>query len=998
MKACWIRASGIALALAAAAQAQTTTLASLGIPTQSNDVSQVAAISADGRYIAFESWATNLVVGDTNGYRDIFVHDRLSGGTERMSVGAGGVQGNADSQAPSISADGRYVAFWGFASNLVPGDTNSFQDVFVRDRQLGTTEIVSLSSSGAQGNNASVAPAISSDGRYVAFWSDATNFFAGDTNGVGDVFVRDRQTGTTECISIAMSGATGNAISWFPSISSDGRYVGFMSNATDLVPGDTNGMSDVFVRDRLNGTTERVSVADGGAQANNGCFCTNAAISGDGRYVVFDSEASNLVAGDTNAYGDVFVRDRVAGTTRIASISTGGGQQHGGVGNPSISPDGRFVVFYSPAADLVAGDTNGGNDVFVRDLVAGTTERASLGNGGVEATASCVGPAVSSGALFVAFETPSPNLVAGDTNGVRDVFVRDRSLATTTRVSSTLAAGNSYSQQPALSADGTTVAFSSNAANLVANDTNGFLDVFVFDRSVGLPVRVSLSTTAGNSNGPSDVPAVSGDGRYVAFRSEATNLVANDTNGQRDGFVRDLQTGTTDRISLATGGAQADDTTIDVAISSDGRYVAFSSFATNLVGSDTNGQTDVFVRDRQLATTTRASIASNGSQGNSASYACAISGDGGTVAYQSDATTLVPADTNAARDIFVRNLQAGTTVRASVASDGTQANSDSYGPPSLSANGRYVAFSSDATNLVAGDTNSQTDVFVRDLVSGVTERVSVGTGGTQASGGGFAPSISSDGRFVAFSSASNDLVTGDTNGHADVFIHDRLTGATTRASLAQDGSQANGDAVVVSISADGRVLAFQSSASNLVPNDDNTYDDVFIRDRGAASSFAPFCFGDGTGAACPCANNGAPGHGCENSSTTGGAVLSGTGVASLSADTVHLTASGEKPTATSVLLSGGATVNSLHYGDGLRCVGGTLKRLYTHNAVGGVVTMPQGADGAISARSAASGDVIQAGSTRIYQIYYRDPIATFCPTPNGSTFNISNAIAIAWGD
>jgi hypothetical protein len=221
-----------------------------------------------------------------------------------------------------------------------------------------------------------------------------------------------------------------------------------------------------------------------------------------------------------------------------------------------------------------------------------------------------------------------------------------------------------------------------------------------------------------------------------------------------------------------------------------------------------------------------------------------------------------------------------------------------------------------------------------------------------------------------------------------------------RASVAADGTQGNfnsGDSSPCSISADGRFVAFDSEAWNLVGDDTNGWRDIFVRDRGAASSFTSFCFGDGSGASCPCSNSGAAGHGCENSSSTGGAILTASGVASLSADSVHLTSSGEKPTATSVLLSGSVSVNSLHYGDGLRCVGGTLKRLYTYNAVGGVVTMPQGSDPSISARSAANGDVISLGSTRVYQIYYRDPSTTFCPTPNGGAFNISSAILVAWG-
>jgi Tol biopolymer transport system component len=221
-------------------------------------VQRNASISADGRFVAFTSFATNLVPGDTNRRDDVFVRDRLTGTTELVSVDSAGNQGNRDSGSPAISADGRFVAFHSVATNLVPGDTGNMTDVFVRDRLTGTTQRVSVDSAGTEGNGASVEPAISGDGRFVAFYSFATNLVPGDTNGDGDVFVHDRQTGTTERVSVDSAGNQGSAISdgfRKVSISADGRVVAFVSVATNLVPGDTNGGSDAFVHDRQTGIT-----------------------------------------------------------------------------------------------------------------------------------------------------------------------------------------------------------------------------------------------------------------------------------------------------------------------------------------------------------------------------------------------------------------------------------------------------------------------------------------------------------------------------------------------------------------------------------------------------------------------------------------------------------------------------------------------------------------------------------------------------------------------
>jgi Tol biopolymer transport system component len=317
---------------------------------EANGGSTKPAISDDGRYVAFQSGASNLVSGDTNNADDIFVYDRQTGQTTRVSVRTNGAQANGGSSSPAISADGRFVAFYSDASNLLNGDTNGCGDIFVHDRQTGQTTRVSVSSSGVEENASPrddyLVVSISGDGRYVAFYSDATNLVSGDTNGASDVFVHDLQTGTTTRASVASDGSEANAGSSEPSLSGDGRYIAFVSGATNLVTEDTNGKADVFVHDLQVGTTTRVSVNSSGVEANGGGH--NPDISGDGRYVVFLSQSRNLDprAADFGGYPLAYVRDLQVGQTTLASVNSSGDAL--GVGDidlPTISRDGRYVAF-----------------------------------------------------------------------------------------------------------------------------------------------------------------------------------------------------------------------------------------------------------------------------------------------------------------------------------------------------------------------------------------------------------------------------------------------------------------------------------------------------------------------------------------------------------------------------------------------------------------------------------------------------------------------------
>ena len=420
------------LSLSASGWAQTTTRVSMGVggaESQGNSgaLAQFSSftvvgctVSADGRYVAYGSLAPNLVPGDTNGTWDVFVFDKQTGVTERVSVDSSGAQANDWSVWPSLSADGRYVAFQSGATNLVPGDTNGTYDIFVHDRQTGVTTLVSLGSTGAQGDNVSSTPMISADGSSVAFISSATNLVPGDTNGCDDIFVRSLQSGSTTRVSVSSGGVQGNyACEWAPQISADGRLVAFESWADNLVAGDTNVRVDIFVHDLQTGSTVRASVSSSGGESVEGG--NYAAISANGRYVAFSSGSTNLVTGDTNGKHDIFVRDLQLGTTQRVSLDSFGGELDGFSSLPSLSADGQAVAFTFDSSAW------GGTFVLRRDLQSGELTLEGLNPSGNPGNGTCITEvaAVSADGRFVTFASDASDLVPGDTNGFWDVFVRD---------------------------------------------------------------------------------------------------------------------------------------------------------------------------------------------------------------------------------------------------------------------------------------------------------------------------------------------------------------------------------------------------------------------------------------------------------------------------------------------------------------------------------------------------------------------------------------------
>lgn len=410
----------------------------------------------------------------------------------------------------------------------------------------GTTALVSLGDTGVQGDRDSVGPAVSGDGNYVAFTSSATNLIFGDSPVIPwerHVFLRDRIAATTILITYdyVTGGYVYNGNSDVCDITPDGRYVVYFSDNDSLVPNDTNIATDIFLWDRLTGLNEIVSVSSTGEPSNYTSVGCSA--SADGRFIAFASAASNLVPGDTNEVFDIFVRDRSGGTTVRASVSSEGGQAESTCsGFPSISGDGRYVAFNCEDANLVPDDTNLMLDVFIHDTLTGITELASLGSGGEP------------------------------TNG------------------------DSHVSPNALSADGGTLSYSSIASNIVRKDKNDFHDIFVYDRARGTTERVNVSASGKEANNNSFSGQLSDDGRFVAYRCLASNLLPDDTNELDDVYIFDRDTGITKLVSVSTEGIQTNFNSGNHYLAPTGGHVSFMSWANNLVPDDVNLSSDVFIR------------------------------------------------------------------------------------------------------------------------------------------------------------------------------------------------------------------------------------------------------------------------------------------------------------------------------------------------------------------------------------------------------------------
>jgi hypothetical protein len=856
-----------------------------------------SVVSANGRYVAFADAAALTSLSTTPGIQNIYRFDRVTGDVVLVSVNvAGAGSGNRDSVNPVISADGNVIVFSSTASNLNPLDMNTTSDVFARNLSTGTTYLVSVNSVGTgSGNGTSDSPVISADGNVVAFHSTASNLNPLDTSTGSDIYARNLSAGTTYLVSIN-STDTGGGIgdSDTPVISTDGNVVAFRSQARNLSPLKTSlAYYDIFARNLATSTTRLVSINSAATSSGN-ANSDSAVISADGSVVAFRSDASNLVFGDSNDYSDVFSRNLLTGTTRLVSINSAGtGSGNGTSDSPAMSADGSVVAFRSGATDIYA--LNGVNkyNIFARNVVTATTQLVSVGSNGVESGAGD-GPAISADGSVVVFSSDANNLHPLDTNVYLDVFARNLVTGTISLVSvnsAGTAGGNLWSDKYrgsspgisaylGISADGGVVSFSSDASDLVPGDFDGKVDLFVRDLSDGSTQLVSKfdlatpSTTGGGSS-TIDQNAVSADGRYVVFVSAAQNLVAGlDIPPEVQNVYRlDRVTGHIDLVSINVNGTGCGNNDSDMpVICADGSVVAFTSEATNLDSSAATGATQIFVRNYTTGTTTLVSVNMAGTKGgNRSSYEPIISADGTVVAFYSLANDLQPLATNGVAQIVARNLTAGTTYLVSISSDGTASGNGTSDKPVISADGRVVAFESEAWNLHPAKTvGNGWEVYARDLQAGNTYLVSSGTlghyalnpvisangsvvaynlldGGVYArnivTGTDYAVSIDPTGTFVT--SGIEQVISADGSvvafrstppiplgtGAFSIYAHNLLTNTTALVSVNSAGASANGYCANPSISADGNIIAFHSQATNLSSLKTNgNYDDVFARD------------------------------------------------------------------------------------------------------------------------------------------------------------------------
>jgi len=848
-------------------------------PIYGVDPSGGVSMSADGRYVVFAANASNLTsFGATtpNGGEQVFVRDTVTGTTTLVSVNSSGTgYGGPPSLSPVISPDGRYVAFLSEAGNLVSGGTApAGYAIFVRDLQAGTTTEVSVTSD---------IPVFSGNSQFLVFESTQTNLVTNDTT-PGQLFEYNLQTGTTTMVSVDAAGTdggnfvpngnTGVIIPYNASVSADGRSIVFQSQSTNLVANDSVSGIQLFVRDMRQGTTTLITAQPGNYFPQ---------ISADGSTVVFTSGLASLVPGVSGT--QLYAYHVQTQTTSLVSVDVpgfGGGSPIGSQGayyQPAVTPDGRYVAYTFVAL--------GGDQVYVRDLQANTTVLVSAGlNGGNGTNPNPLAnggsglPLVSADGRYVVFVSNYTNLVANDAAGNEQLFERDLQLGTTTLVTvndTGTNAGNGPAQafeNFSMSQDGHYVAFVSLSSDLVPNDYNEADDVFERDIPAQTTVLVSaadpeLPDVTGSTVNISDNPSVSADGRYVAFASVSAQLVTNVPTGGSQIYVRDLQAQTTTLVSIdsagtsdGSGGYPGYGSSQNPVISADGRFVLFESYATNLVANDNLTGVQLYIRDLQTGVTSLVSVPLNGTNSGFAGfYQAEISTNDRYVVFQSTATDLVANDAAGGCQVYIRDLQEGTTSLVSVDSAGTNgadnASDAFYYLPEISADGRYVAFQSYSYNLVAGETKPYPgyfDVFERDLQTGVTSLVSVNkTGGASDYEQSYLLAMTPDGRYVVFNSSAGDLTANAPHGGvferdlqqgtttlvsvsnaiaqsvssdgrfitfsvgSGVYVRDMQTAATSLVSVEQDGTGiSNGVSGYSSISANGRFVLFQSSATNLV--------------------------------------------------------------------------------------------------------------------------------------------------------------------------------------
>jgi Tol biopolymer transport system component len=767
-------------------------------------------ISADGRYVVFQSAAENLVAGDTNGVTDIFVKDRSSGDIERINRYADGRENPAGGYIASISDDARYVSFQ-TVDRLLDGAGISAMGIYLYDRQAGTFTLVSKNAAGEAGNSISSAAHLSGGGRHVVFYSYASDLVASDGNATSDIFLYAADTDTVTRVSVDAAGAEANGTSGYTArVSDSGRRVAFDSDASNLVAADNNGERDVFVKNIATGGVRRVSIDSGGVEAQLDSHLES--LSGDGSMVAFTTGAA-LVADDNNGEVDLFAHRLSSAQTVRVNVGAGGTEADTGTIDGALSVDGNLAVFSSASSALAGPVPNGYAQVFLKDIGSGAISFLSYGSNGDAAL-----PALDAGAAHACYQSRAGDIIVPDRNDAEDIFVVDVASQIPQRISESdavhpVTVQARSSRLPDLGDDGAWVTFSSRAFLVDADSppfdySLGAEQIYRYEVASGAVERLSRHPGGELGDGASEEPAFGGDGRHVAFASYSNNLVGGDSNDSLDVFHIDTQTGA---VSLIT--PDGDDHSYTASVSDTGTRIAFESEATNLIGGDNNGAADVYLWDAESGLQ-RLSLADDGSEGNDYSGGARLSGDGRHVVFMSYASNLVGSDGNGRHDIFLHDIDGGQTRRISVAEDGSEGDADAA-DSDISRNGRYVVFDSAADNLVPDDDDSGADIFLYDSELQSLTRISSGLDALDLVEPE-RPRVSAGGDHVVF-------VAHDGDGAAQLMRYARTDGSLLRL---LDGPVSDAPQEYA-ISEDGSRVVF-SAQDRLSPLDTNNDTDIYL--------------------------------------------------------------------------------------------------------------------------------------------------------------------------
>lgn len=801
--------------------------------------------SDDGRYFVFAT-TESLVPVDSNGLDDIYLWDERNRSTKLLSYGPDTfTAANGSSLAPRISGNGRFVVYETAGTNLVPGDSNLHVDIIRQDVQSGARVRVTPDSANGSARGAD----LSTDGRYVSFVSDASNLvITPDTNALPDAFRADLQTATLLRVSVSGAGNQGSNISSIATgvteaaISGDGSRVAFL---TDFVDGDFSAGNSTlsqrrpFLRNLTNNTTTYVA----NVPATQPAFNLSMSKPNDPTIVptIVWATGQALLTADTNAQVDIYAR-QLPGALQLVSSTAGGVVGNAGSSDARISADASTVVFASSATNLAAGIDYNAVDVYAKTLATGAIRRINVRDGSPATQSTqqfqfAAYPASNADGSRISFASDAIDLApSGGALGKRLLFLRtpadQRTRAIARRPIGGLA--NAESFNAALSANAGVVAFATSASNLIAgvSDTNGVSDVYLRPAAGPGSTAWLISRTPGGQagNGFSERPVLSaGATPRVAFQSDATNLVAGDSNGFTDIFVAEA-TGPVRRVSVSSGGAQANANSLAPDLSGDGDRVVFSSDATNLVAGATT--TQVYLHEIGGGLTTLVSRASGagGAIGDAGSFAPRISSNGRVAVFMSNASNLVSGVAlNSAPNAYLRELEAPFNTRIiSVDLAGTATGNGGSFEVAVDGTGNKVAFVTAANNLLAGDTNGWNDVYVRDLTTNILTRASLDPLGNQFTAPAEGISLSDDGRFLGF---VIDRAFGAERGYGgsrEAYVRDLQSGITVRIDLTADANLPNGSARQLELSGNGAYVALVSRASNLVPGDLNAQADTFL--------------------------------------------------------------------------------------------------------------------------------------------------------------------------